>query len=88
MAEIHIAGIIVMATRTAVAGVRAQLKYVPGAIVHATAADGRMVVTLETTSAQATLDCMDAIRAIPDVFTVALVYQHAEEAHAMDEVIL
>lgn len=87
MSEIHIAGIIVAAARAEVPGVRAQLQALPKAIVHATADDGRMVVTLETTSTQATLDHMDAIRALPGVFNVALVYQHAEEAHAMNEVI-
>lgn len=87
MAEIHIAGIIVAVARAQVASVHAQLQALPKTIVHATAEDGRMVVTLETGSTQATLDYMDAIRALPGVFNVALVYQHAEDAHAMDEVI-
>lgn len=85
--EIHIAGVIVAAARTEAERVRAALALLPGAIVHATAEDGRMVVTLETASAPATLDCMDAIRALPGVFNVALVYQHAEPSAAMEELI-
>ncbi|QGZ40666.1 periplasmic nitrate reductase chaperone NapD [Pseudoduganella flava] len=83
--EIHIAGIIVHASRAQMDAVRTQLALVPGAIVHTAAADGRMVVTLETDSAQRTLDTMDVIRVIPGVFNVALVYQHAEPREAMDE---
>jgi len=85
--EIHIAGIIVAATRVHAATVKANLVLLPRTIVHAAAEDGRMVVTLETTSTQATLDCMDAIRALPGVLNVALVYQHAEPTAAMEEVL-
>lgn len=85
--EIHIAGVIVAVSRQHTEDVRANLAVLPGAIVHAVADDGRMVVTLETGSAPATLDCMDAIRALPGVFNVALVYQHAEPAAAMEEII-
>ena len=85
--EIHIAGVIVSTARQQAAGVRSKLAMLPRAIVHTAADDGRMVVTLETSSTQATLDQMDAIRALPGVYNVALVYQHAEAATAMDEVI-
>ena len=44
-----------------------------------------MVVTLEADSTPRTLDYMDAIRALPGVLNVALVYQHAEPVAAMDE---
>jgi nitrate reductase NapD len=85
--EIHIAGVIVSVSRAEADNVRAQLAHVPKAVVHAAAEDGRLVVTLETGSTKATLDYMDAIRALPGVYNVALVYQHAEPVHAMDEVI-
>ena len=85
--EIHIAGVIVSTARQQAAAVRAQLALLPKAIVHTASDDGRMIVTLETGSTVATLDHMDAIRALPGVFSVALVYQHAEAATAMDEVI-
>lgn len=85
--EIHIAGLIVAVSRPYADQVRGNLAHLPRTIVHATATDGRMVVTLETDSTQATLDCMDAIRALPGVLDVALVYQHSEPAAAMEEVI-
>ena len=84
-AEIHIAGIIVHARPEQAAEVRAQLAILPRCIVHAVEESGRMVVTLEAESAPRTLDAMDAIRALPGVLNVALVYQHAEPATAMDE---
>ena len=84
-AEIHITGLIVHVSRDALEQVSAQLRALPRAIIHATDADGRMVVTLETDSTVRTLDEMDAIRALPGVYNVALVYQHAEPADAMNE---
>lgn len=85
--EIHIAGIIVATSHNHSERIRANLALLPNTIVHVAADDGRMIVTLETDSAKATLDCMDAIRALPGVFNVALVYQHAEPEAAMQEVI-
>jgi periplasmic nitrate reductase NapD len=84
-AEIHIAGIIVHAAPAQAPDVRAQLAILPHCIVHAAEPDGRMIVTLEADSAPRTLDAMDAIRVLPGVLNVALVYQHAEAATSMDE---
>lgn len=86
--EIHIAGVIVATSRIHAHRVRTDLQLLPMATVHLVAEDGRMIVTLETRSPAATLDCMDAIRALPGVFNVALVYQHAEPEAAMEEVIV
>lgn len=83
--EIHIAGLIVHVSTAQVAAVRSQILLLPKAQVHAAGADGRLVVTLETDSTKRTLDYMDALRVLPGVSNVALVYQHAEDAAAMDE---
>lgn len=83
--EIHIAGVIVHASPSHLDAVRGQALRLPGTRIHAAQPDGRMVVTLETDSTKRTLDHMDAIRALPGVLNVALVYQHAESAQAMDE---
>lgn len=83
--EVHIAGMIVHASPDQVESVRQHLALLPRALVHGTSPDGRMVVTLETDSTKRTLDCMDALRALPGVSNVALVYQHAEDAAAMQE---
>ncbi len=84
-AEIHVAGLIVHASRASAAAVCAHIARLPKAQVHAAYAYGRLVVTLETSTTQRALDCMDALRALPGVLNVALVYQHAEPAAAMDE---
>ena len=61
------------------------MKRVPSAAIHATSPDGKLFVTLETDSAARTLDCMDAMRAVPGVLDVALVYQHAEPLQALEQ---
>lgn len=76
--EVHIAGIVVFAHPEHIDAVTANIRAIPSATVHAASADGKIVVTLETESTMRTLDCMDAIRALPGVADVALVYQHAE----------
>lgn len=83
--EVHIAGMIVHADPAMVPSIRSQIALLPRAIVHAAGADGRLVVTLETDSTSRTLDYMDALRALPGVSNVALVYQHAESPEAMNE---
>ncbi len=83
--EIHIAGVIVHVALTDVPAVRSQIGLLPKARIHAAGADGRLVVTLETDSTKRTLDYMDALRILPGVLNVALVYQHAEDTAAMNE---
>lgn len=85
--EIHIAGVVVHTRPETVEIVKKSIPLIPHAEVHASSDDGRIVVTLETRGTQQTLDYMDAIRALPGVLNVALVYQHAESASAFDEVI-
>lgn len=83
--EVHIAGVIVHAAPAELAAVRGHIARLPKAQVHAAGTDGRLVVTLETDSTKRTLDYLDALRVLPGVWNVALVYQHAEDASAMDE---
>jgi periplasmic nitrate reductase NapD len=83
--EIHIAGIVVYAQPVQIASIRSCIDAVPGAEVCASDGSGKLVVTLETDSTKRTLDIMDAIRALPGVLDVALVYQHAEPLAALNE---
>ena len=46
---------------------------------------GRIVLLLERNSTAEVLDSIDAIRALPGVLAVHLVYQHAEEASVLEE---
>lgn len=83
--EIHIAGVVVYARPAHLDSVRSCIDAVPGADVHASDGSGKLVVTLETESTKRTLDIMDAIRALPGVIDVVLVYQHAEPLAALDQ---
>lgn len=76
--EVHIAGIVVFAQPDRAGALIANIRAIPSATIHASSADGKIVVTLETDSTKQTLDTMDAMRALPGVLDVALVYQHAE----------
>ena len=46
---------------------------------------GRLVLLLERDSTGAVLDALDAIRSLPGVLAVHLVYQHAEPASALED---
>lgn len=83
--EVHIAGIVVYVQPEQLESVSSCIDAVPGAEVCAADASGKLVVTLETDSTKRTLDIMDAIRALPGVVDVALVYQHAEPISALDQ---
>jgi periplasmic nitrate reductase NapD len=83
--EIHIAGLVVHAQPADLKPVRLCIESIPGAEIHAASADGKLIVTLETDSAKRTLDLMDALRALPGVANVALVYQHAEPLSALEQ---
>ena len=83
--EVHIAGIVVHALPEQLDAVIACIRSVPSATVHGSSPNGKIVVTLETEHSRRTLDYMDAIRALPGVANVALVYQHAESADALEQ---
>ncbi len=83
--EIHIAGIIAYCDTGKIEAIKTHISMLPQAECHAQSAEGKLVITLETESTRRTLDCMDAIRALPGVYDVSLVYQHAEPAAAMEQ---
>lgn len=83
--EVHIAGIIMYCERTSMEAIKASIGLLPEVECHAQSPEGKLVITLETSSMHRTLDCMEAIRALPGVYEVSLVYQHAESAAAMEE---
>jgi len=85
--EIHIAGIVVYAQPAQFDSIKSCIAEVPGADIHA-GAEGKLIVTLETENTKRSLDYMDAIRALPGVIDVVLVYQHAEPMSALDQEVL
>jgi nitrate reductase NapD len=85
MREIHIASCVVHARPESLDATAAQIRAVNLAEVAASDPVGRLVILLERSSAGEVLDAIDAIRGLPGVIAVNLVYQHAEDEHVMQE---
>lgn len=83
--ELHIAGVLVQARAAAMARLRGSVAQLPGATLAQSADDGRLVVVVEHGSAQGVMDTLSALRDLPGVLNVALVYQHAEPWDAMQQ---
>ena len=83
--EFHIAGVVVYAHIEALQQVAQALAALPGAQVHASSADGKIVLTLEGDRSSYVAEQLHAVQAIPDVVTTALVYQHHEHVDSLNE---
>jgi nitrate reductase NapD len=83
--ELHIAGIVVHARPERVQRVAEAIRGLSGADIHATSADGKLVVTLEAPSAREIAARMDEIQQLDAVLSASLVYQHNESLEAMME---
>jgi nitrate reductase NapD len=83
--ELHIAGIVVHARPERVQRVAEAIRGLSGADIHATSADGKLVVTLEAPSAREIAARMDEIQQLDAVLSASLVYQHIESLEAMME---
>lgn len=83
--EIHIAGVLVQARPDCGPAVAMALAELPGTEVHATGNAGRLVVVCECAGGEAAVELISRMRDLPGVLNVALVYQHAESAAAMEE---
>ncbi len=83
--DVHIAGILVHCRSDRTGELASAIDAMPGAEVFQQSPQGKLVVVAEAAAAKAVLDLIDAIRALPGVFNVSLVYQHAEPAAALGE---
>ena len=83
--ELHIAGIVVHAHSQDVPRVADAIAQIPAAALHAASPDGKLIVTLEASSARAITERIDAIQRLEGVLTASLVYQHSEPLAAMME---
>jgi nitrate reductase NapD len=83
--DVHIAGVLVQCRPLQLLQVQRAVAAIEGADVDRTGADGKLVVVIEAASSRAVLDAVDGMRALPGVLDVALVYQHAEPAAAMNQ---
>ena len=81
--DLHIASLVVQHREDASAVLE---KYIGTAADAEVALRGatRSIVLCECSDQYAVLDRMDALRALPGVFNVALVYHHAEPRDALD----
>ena len=76
-AELHIAGVVVQARPECADEIRRAITAM-GAEIHAEQ-KGKLVVTVETTSAVALADTVTAIGRLEGVLSAAPVYHHAED---------
>ena len=77
-ADLALAGVLVHVRIHAVAGVSRRIGALPGAQVHATSPDGKLVVTLEARSSRDVLARLEQLRDMAGVLSVSLVYEHTE----------
>jgi len=80
----NIAGVVVHARPEKLSGVEAQLLELPGVEIHATAEDGRMVITVEDRELKESSvgDTVMAFQNVDGVLSASLIYHHFEESEA------
>lgn len=83
--ELHIASMVVHAPPARLAGVSEQIKNLAGACVHGASDIGKLVVTIETSSAEEMSQRVMDIQRMDGVFSAALVYQCADSLKTMNE---
>ncbi len=86
--EFHVAGIVVYAEPSLRDSIIQAIGMLPAAQVHAVTQDARLVVTLEASESARVVDQLDAIQALPGVYSAALVYQHHEDIDSLNEEIV
>lgn len=83
--ESHIAGIVVHASKSDMEKIKQAISFLPGSEIHAVSPEGKMVVTLEASRSIEIVDQLNAIHALPGVYSASLVYQHHEDIDALNE---
>ena len=83
--ELHIASLVVHSTPGRVQHVSEVIAAIPGARVHGTSAGGKLVVTLEASTADEMTSKVTCIQRTDGVLAAALVYQCADSLDAMNE---
>ena len=83
--EEHIAGIIVHADHAHIESIRRFISILPGAQIHAVSPAGKLVITLEARRSVDIVEQLNAIHALPGVYSASLIYQHHEDVESLDE---
>jgi periplasmic nitrate reductase NapD len=81
----HVAGVLVHALSSRVAAVGTRIAKLPGATVHGTSPDGKIVATLEAEDSAQILDQLTSIQRMQDVTSAALVSEHTEPLSAVNQ---
>ena len=81
--DIHIAGVLIHARPLNLLQVVRAIGSLGCAEVYQSSSEGKIVVVVEAATGRQVLEALDAIRALPGVLNVSLVYQHAEPASSM-----
>ncbi|HEY6132515.1 MAG TPA: chaperone NapD [Rubrivivax sp.] len=83
--ELHISSLVVHSTPRRLEAVAEAIASLPGAMVHASSATGKLVVTLEVPTAEAMSQQVSTIQHIDGVLSAVLVYQCADNLDTMNE---
>jgi nitrate reductase NapD len=83
--ELHIAGIVVHAYPESLKRIAETIEGWPGAEIHATSRDGKLVVTVEASSSREIAARMESLQRLDSVLSASLVYQHSETLQEMME---
>jgi periplasmic nitrate reductase NapD len=85
--ELHISSLVVHSTPKRVMRVSDVIGAIEGAQIHATSPNGKLVVTLEASTADEMISKVNRIQQTDGVLSAALVYESVDTMEAMDEVI-
>ncbi len=83
--ELHIASLVVHALPRRLDQVADAVAALSGAEVHASSPNGKLVVTLEASSAAAIAARVASIQRVEGVLSATLVYEYADSLEAMNE---
>ena len=83
--ELHIASLVVHSTPSRMDRVGDAIEAIPGARVHAAAPTGKLVVTLEASTADEMMAKVTGIQRADGVLSASLVYQCNDTLDAMNE---
>jgi nitrate reductase NapD len=85
--ELHISSLVVHSTPKRVLPVSGVIAAIEGAQIHATTSSGKLIVTLEASTADEMLSKVTCIQRTDGVLSAALVYECVDTLQAMNEVI-
>ncbi|AZQ11959.1 chaperone NapD [Shewanella khirikhana] len=83
--EYHVTSLVVHAAPSQANTIARAIEILPGAEVHATSPEGKLVVTLEGSTQRAILDNVEAINALNGVLSSSLIYHQSEQEQQVSE---